>query len=579
VLAVLPRWLFFADWEWNFDADEALVGLTAAEILDGRFPVFLPGQSYMGTLQSAVAAPIIALLGQHANAVRLSPLLWLVPGFCVLVYLDRLGKEPITIGRGSWLLAFQWFFPPAVLFLAGTKARGGNLESIVMGLLAAALLWPREDQSSNAISRLRAAAAGVLFGLGCWTHDQTLLFGPLLGVLLFSWKRGSLVRIALFLLGCIVGYLPLWLPYLAPLAVGPPGLFRSPWKPEFPPDLWLTFSKHLPAVLVAPLNAGGTPTGAARVAAIALQVLTLGCVAGALAQHIWKRWTWVKSSPAFTTTLWLALASTGALLACPTCLSDSQWFRYALGVAPFLLVSRAWILSRVRPALAWAGTALLVVLTVMSYQDAISCWHVQFGRSRHALATHLEERGIHHIITDWGLGYFIRFVSGDRVLASCDTPRRFPAVETSVELAEEVWWVDYIREPTLSSMAADSSEALETKFRLRRRRRTLPESSRSTLGSLDTRRTLFAHYEPFPLVTTGEWERDWRGWPYRRSLALFDAVVWWRQAYGAKLSDRLPRQEAVEAALRNLVDNGEFYIAAEWHANQILRRKQQISAE
>jgi hypothetical protein len=568
LLVILPRWLFFEDWEGNFDADEALVGLAASEVLAGRFPVFLPGQCYMGVLQSAVAAPIIALFGQHANAVRLSPLLWLLPGFFALVYLDRLGKEPITTGRGSWLLAFQWFFPPAVLFLAGAKARGGNLESLVIGLLAVALLWPRRDQTSRAHNSLRAAAAGILFGLGCWTHDQTLLLGPLMGVLLVSWKRGLLVRVAVFLLGCIIGYVPLWLPHLAPLAVGPPGMFRTPWKPEIPPDLWLTFSRHLPAVLVAPLTAGGTPTGAARGVAIALQVLTLGCVAGAIALHLRRRWRWVNSSPAFTATLWLALASTGALLACPTCLGDSQWFRYTLGVAPFLLVTRAWVLSRVNRVLAWSATGVLVVLTLISYQHATACWDVIHGRSRHALAIHLEERGIRHIITTWGLGYFIRFVTEDRILASCDTPRRFPAVETSVELAEEAWFIDYIREPRLFPAAADSFSALEAEFQFRKRRRVPPESLTTALDSLDPHRTLYAHYEPFPLVRPGAWDRDWRGWPYQRPLMMFDAIVWQPRAYGVQLLD----EETVEAALDHLVATREFYIAAEWNENRIYLR-------
>jgi hypothetical protein len=88
-LAVVPRVIFLSRWQDNFDSDEALVGVQASELLRGHFSLFLPGQSYMGSLQGLLAAPWVAFLGHHATAVRLSPLLWIVPGWLALAALER----------------------------------------------------------------------------------------------------------------------------------------------------------------------------------------------------------------------------------------------------------------------------------------------------------------------------------------------------------------------------------------------------------------------------------------------------------------------------------------------------------
>jgi len=117
VLALLPRVLFLRAWPENFDADEALVGVHVREILAGRFSLFLPGQSYMGSLQSLVGAVCVGLFGSTATAVRLAPLLWVLPGLRVLRAWQRRG-EP---AGSAWILAALWLLPPAVLFHAGTR--------------------------------------------------------------------------------------------------------------------------------------------------------------------------------------------------------------------------------------------------------------------------------------------------------------------------------------------------------------------------------------------------------------------------------------------------------------------------
>ena len=59
----------------RFDADQAVVGLMAAHISEGRaFPVFFYGQSYLLAVEAYLAAPVMWLLGPTEVALKL-PLL------------------------------------------------------------------------------------------------------------------------------------------------------------------------------------------------------------------------------------------------------------------------------------------------------------------------------------------------------------------------------------------------------------------------------------------------------------------------------------------------------------------------
>ena len=59
----------------RFDADQAVVGLMAKHISEGRaFPVYFYGQSYMLALEAYLAAPVMWLLGPTEVALKLPAL-------------------------------------------------------------------------------------------------------------------------------------------------------------------------------------------------------------------------------------------------------------------------------------------------------------------------------------------------------------------------------------------------------------------------------------------------------------------------------------------------------------------------
>src|SRR5438874_9583055 len=76
-LLLLAKAIFV--WTTNRPAggDEAPVGLMALHMLQGReFPIFYYGNSYLATIESAVAALLFVLFGSSTGTLRLVPLLF-----------------------------------------------------------------------------------------------------------------------------------------------------------------------------------------------------------------------------------------------------------------------------------------------------------------------------------------------------------------------------------------------------------------------------------------------------------------------------------------------------------------------
>ena len=74
VAAVGLRSFFFIHYsESYFDSDQAIVGLMAKHLVEGRArPLFFYGQEYMLGVEAWVMAPVFALLGPTVFALRLT---------------------------------------------------------------------------------------------------------------------------------------------------------------------------------------------------------------------------------------------------------------------------------------------------------------------------------------------------------------------------------------------------------------------------------------------------------------------------------------------------------------------------
>ncbi|HSR52765.1 MAG TPA: glycosyltransferase family 39 protein [Acidobacteriota bacterium] len=237
------------------DADEAVVGLMAKHILEGReTPVFFYGQDYFGALEAYLTVPFFALLGISTVALRLVPLL---SSLAMILLVYRLGRP--TFGhRQALIAAALTALPPLFYFDFVLRARGGfSLAYALMLLLACLCLgWtggrsrpePRQSRTesgsdstirsrdecprqhpgadSDPRSRRQAGESARAAGSGNGTHGrgpvrswragQAFGFGVLCGLLLYLYQAAlfhvaAVLAAALWLRGGPgLRALPLW---------------------------------------------------------------------------------------------------------------------------------------------------------------------------------------------------------------------------------------------------------------------------------------------------------------------------------------------------------------------------------
>ena len=176
VALVLLRSAVFVLFESNFDSDQALIGLMAKHISEGRaFPLFTYGQDYNLAVEAWMAAPLFWLVGPSVSMLKL-PLLGINVAIVVLliVYLEKDLKLRPALG----LVAASFFIlaPPgtSLYFL---EASGVNIEPFLVVLL----LW---------VTRHRPLLFGVILALG-FLHREFAAYG-LGALLLIEAADGSL---------------------------------------------------------------------------------------------------------------------------------------------------------------------------------------------------------------------------------------------------------------------------------------------------------------------------------------------------------------------------------------------------
>ena len=149
---ILLRSAVFVFFDAVFDSDQAIVGLMAKHLGEGRaLPVFTYGQDYQLAIEAWLAAPLFWLFGSSVLALKL-PLLLINIALAMLLIV--LCERELKLGPVTALLVASPFIltPPgtAIYFL---EASGGQVEP----LFAAILLW---------MTRRRPLTFGVILAFG-----------------------------------------------------------------------------------------------------------------------------------------------------------------------------------------------------------------------------------------------------------------------------------------------------------------------------------------------------------------------------------------------------------------------------
>lgn len=172
-LIVLRSWLFLQYEQADFDADQAIVGLMAMHLAEGRaWPLFFYGQLYMLGVQAWLAAPFILWLGPTVLALKLPLLLLNIATAVLLIW--RLVRDAGLRAWQAWVASLWFVLLPPVTASRMVQAQGGTIEPLCYTLV----LW---------LLRRRAVAFGLVFALGFLQREFTL-FGVVALVLVEGWS-------------------------------------------------------------------------------------------------------------------------------------------------------------------------------------------------------------------------------------------------------------------------------------------------------------------------------------------------------------------------------------------------------
>lgn len=258
-LVVVARGVPFMAPGVRFDADQAVMGLMAKHISEGRaFPIYFYGQDYLLALEAYAAAPVMWLLGPTEVALKLPVLLMNVATAVLISWHAARG-----VGLAPWIAAataLPFAVPPIVIGSRVMDSMGGNIETPFYALVLWSLRgtrWPFAVATAIAVAHRELVAYPLVALLtldavrGAWRSRET-------------WVRWAASAIAI--LG-LQGGLHLLRPYAAMFGPGTEARYYPPLMSsanvvtgqicldvaQWPARLGVLMREHLP------LMTGGLP--------------------------------------------------------------------------------------------------------------------------------------------------------------------------------------------------------------------------------------------------------------------------------------------------------------------------------
>lgn len=179
IAGVVVRALVVRSARGVLNADEAYTGIEAYEVLAGRFPVVLGGTSYTAVFEAYLYAPIAAVIGGNAVALKMIAMaFWALAAVLIgIAARDLVATTSTTIHdpapRRAGLIAgaIAWITPGALLSLS-TQAYASYASGLAV--LAATFVVARRMVDDPRPGGAPALAVGALAGLGLWMHPMYL---------------------------------------------------------------------------------------------------------------------------------------------------------------------------------------------------------------------------------------------------------------------------------------------------------------------------------------------------------------------------------------------------------------------
>ncbi len=169
-LAVILKVALLSVEAFPFNADEAIVGLMARHILEGNWPVFFYGQTYMGSLDATLIALGFTIFGSEVFVIRTIQILLYLGTIILAVNLSaRIFRSQLAGLVTGLLLAV----PTVNITLYTTVSLGGYGEALLIGALLLLLAIQIDEKPDNTKNYL---LWGFFSGLGFWAFGLTIAY-------------------------------------------------------------------------------------------------------------------------------------------------------------------------------------------------------------------------------------------------------------------------------------------------------------------------------------------------------------------------------------------------------------------
>jgi hypothetical protein len=427
----------------RLDADEAVTGIMARDILHGQSFAYLAGSNYMGSLEQYLQAAVLWALPSTPTNLRLVQLA-LCGVTCLLVAL--VGRRVTGTPWGGVLAAAIYAVGPYYNIYKGIHSDGAYEAAQVIGVTA--LLLALGFQAGTPRSRWMAAGLGLCAGVGMW--ESSLVVFLVVPALLWSIAsaRGALLRLLPYAIaGAVVGYAP-------SIAFQLRHGFTPPWAQGNGASTGSIGSKLaglLHPVLGMFLGLLRPFSGASAVSWLP-EALVLAVALALLAAGIVVRWRGLIDLVCLRTAhrapidlVFAGVVLFAMLYGFSAFTTYTREPRYLFTLYPLLALALAWGITRLprRGALVVGAVLVATILSVsvitMRTADARgeTIGHVDGLPIRTedmpAVATALERHGVHSLYANYWLAFPITFAS-DGAIAVVGTPgmRRFPDMAAEV---------------------------------------------------------------------------------------------------------------------------------------------------
>lgn len=407
VVVCLRSWVFVWFSQSSFDADQAVFGLMAKDIAEGRaYPLFTYGRRYMLAVGAWLCAPLFAAFGVSVTTLKL-PMLGMNIGCVIMLWLG-LRKERALGPWGASLVILPFAATSVITSSRLLEHAGGNIEPFFFLMLAF-------------LVRERAVLLGLVLGIGFLNREFVAL--GLIALLMMDVvqrrlrKRAKLYGIALAIATLLVAGAR-WLAEGTANYYGPTPSLELQYALDGR-SLLHYIQTQLPALLgsgrieldhfiVSRLHAGKDW----------LRYLVLAwAILGALGMSRLKR------ADLGGMSTYLFLIGLGQLAAfvlfCGTPW-DPMLIRYVLLTLCMWigLTAFAWKTPALRPFIA----LVIAIISICNLRD-----HVRIAREylqkppqseNEQIARELVHRDVHYARADFWIAYVVSFITDERVIAS-----------------------------------------------------------------------------------------------------------------------------------------------------------------